>query len=41
MKFVKRNIDVGSIWVQCVVDVGSIRVVVGVEAKMRRRRKEG
>ena len=34
MKCVKRKIDAGSMWVQCVVDVGSIRVVVGVEEKI-------
>lgn len=34
MKCVKRKIDTGSMWVQCVVDVGSIRVVVGVEEKI-------
>ena len=30
MKCGKRKIDAGSMWVQCVVDVGSIR---GVEKK--------
>ena len=34
MKCVKRKIDAGSMWVQCVVDVGSIRVVVGLEEKI-------
>lgn len=34
MKCVKRKIDAGSMWAQCVVDVGSIRVVVGVEEKI-------
>ena len=34
MKCVKRKIDAGSMWVQCVADVGSIRVIVGVEEKI-------
>lgn len=37
MKCVKRKIDAGSMWVQCVVDVGSIRVVVGVEEKILKK----
>ena len=37
MKCVKRKVDAGSMWVRCVVDVGSIRVVVGVEEKIQKK----
>ena len=37
MKCVKRKVDAGSIWVQCVVDVGSIRVVAGLEEKIQKK----
>ena len=46
MKCVRRKIDAGSMWGQCVVDVGSIRFRSGGDGKnikkmRRRRRKEG
>lgn len=40
MKCVKRKVDAWSMWVRCVVDVGSIRVVVGVEEKYKKNEEE-
>ena len=40
-KCVQRNVDAGSMWGQCVVDVGWIRVVVGVGKNINKRGEGG